>query len=531
MKKIPPHMPRSADLSPQSDLTRPKPGVPGILLRILIFAVASSLAVCFPLTLGKMLWNGGLSAGAEYIFWLASGVNVAFLLILGWRYWPVILVGILPAMCLLGEPLGRSVIGASGNCIEALVAYVFLHRVGRFTKRFDRTRTVIALALAATFAPLAGSLVVPGYLVYAGTFSTREFWMAVGNWNLANGVAILVLAPFFIALYNRQWVALRRPREALIWLVAGLACGFLAFDAVFEARGLNFAFLIFPFVIFVATRFGPEETSAALVVVMLSIYGTLAWHAAQLVPAEAPAIIWFVQACFWVLAVTGLIVAALGAERREMQELFSNEQKRVLEASLGEERARLDALKNQINPHFLFNALNSVRATLPLSSQVPREIITELAQYLRSSLDRPSTDLAPLEEEVRWASHYLDIEKRRFGDDLQVSIEQEASAGAQPVPVFLIQPLVENAIIHGFQESKNVFHLKIRTFFEGDILTIEVANTGVWKERGATERQGLGLANIRRRLELLYEQAAHLHVESSDGWVRLRIEIPRVTIM
>lgn len=496
-------------------------------MRALIFAVASSIAVCFPLVLGKMLWSGGLSAGAEYIFWLASGVNVAFLLILGWRYWPVILIGILPAMFLLGEPLGRSVIGASGNCVEALVAYALLRRIGHFQQRFDRTRTVIALALAATFAPIMGSVIVPGYLVYTGTFSAREFWMAVGNWNLANGVAILVLTPFLIALYNRRWAALRRPWEAAIWVAAGMVCGFLAFDAVFEARGLNFAFLVFPFVIFAAARFGPEETSAALVLVLVAIYGSLIRHAAQLVPADAPGIIWFVQAFFWVLAVTGLIVAALGSERRDVQELFANEQKRVLEASLREERARLDALKNQINPHFLFNALNSVRATLPLSSQIPREMITELSEYLRSTLDRPSTDLAPLEEEVRWARHYLEIEKRRFGDDLHVAIDMDPATETQPVPVFLIQPLVENAIIHGFQESKQAFRLEIQTAIEGDLLVIGVFNTGAWKERGPGDRQGLGLSNIRRRLELLYGERANFRIQSDQGWVRLRIEIPK----
>jgi LytS/YehU family sensor histidine kinase len=101
------------------------------------------------------------------------------------------------------------------------------------------------------------------------------------------------------------------------------------------------------------------------------------------------------------------------------------------------------------------------------------------------------------------------------------------ATGSQPVPVFLIQPLVENAIIHGFQESKRTFRLEIQTALEGDSLVVTVANTGVWKEKTPGDRQGVGLTNIRRRLELLYGSRASFKVQPDQGWVRVRIEIPR----
>ncbi len=500
-----------------------------VILQAMAFAVASSLAVCLPLSLGRLLWPEGLSGGAEFIFWLASGVNVGALLILGWKYWPMILAGVLPAWFIFGQSLEQCLLGAGGNCVEALLAYWILHRLGRFEGRFDRTRPVLSLLFAAGAAPIVASLLVPAYLVLEGRFSRQEFWMAVGNWNLANGSAILVLTPLLVALRNGSWISVRFPREAALWIGAGLLCGAIVFDAVFLERGLNFTFLIFPFIIFAAVRFGPEETSAALLLVMASIYAALMRHASDLNPETASPTLWFIQAFLWVLAATGLVVAALVAERRRAEQLVFAEQSHRLEASLREERARLDALRYQINPHFLFNALNSLRATLPLDAKVPREMVTELAGYLRSTLEHPDEDFASLREEIASIKNYLFIEKKRFGEALQIHIAIAADAETRQVPVFLLQPLVENAIRHGLESSRGPFCLKVEAAIgDGSHLTIEVANTGLWKTAAPGPGKGLGLNNIRRRLQLLYGASATFEQISADGWVRLRIKIPRL---
>lgn len=504
-----------------SEAAADRAGIQGVIWRAVVLALASSVAVCFPLVLGRVLWPQGLSSGAEFIFWLASGVNIGCLVLFGWRYWPAILFGLLPAIFLLGEPVGRSVFGVLGNVVEALIGWVILTRVGRLTGVFDRVKTVMALLLTAVAAPALASLVVPGWLVANGTFTLDEFWAAVGNWNLANGVGILVVTPFVLALSRRPWMAMQRKGEALAWLVGGLATGVLAFDAVFQARGLNFVFLAFPLVILVAVRFGPQETAAALLVVVASVYLALSRHATELAQSQAPDVIWFVQACCWVLAATGLLVGALMAERRRAEALALEEQARRMEASLREERARLAALRYQINPHFLFNTLNSVRATLPLEEKVPREMITDLAGYLRSTLNHEDVDRVPLGEELRSARKYLAIEGHRFGERLQVSIEADREAEKVLVPVFLVQPLLENAIRHGLEASREPCQLKIKAHLSADRLVLEVANTGVWREKpGGT---GIGLKNIRRRLELLSGGDAGLEVMREPGWIRIVI--------
>lgn len=475
---------------------------------------------------GQWLWPEGLTARAEHIFWPATAVNLAGLLLLGWRYFPWIWTGAPVAIFLLGQPVKFSLIGATGNVLEALLAYWIIRRFGRFTGRFNDTRSVIALLLASLIAPFICSLTAPTYLVYDGTFTSREFWMAVGNWSLANGAAMLLLVPFLISLFRGEWRVRGQVIEAVIWGIALSIGAILTFGAVFEVRGLNFAFLSFPFVILVAVRFGPAETATALAVVMASIYLALSRHASVLLNEQVSEIIWFTQAFSWVLAATGMLVAALVFERRLAERRVANEQARILEVSLSEERARLAALRYQINPHFLFNALNSLRATFPLAAEVSREMVTELAGYLRSTLTRPDGDLARLHEEVDSIRHYLAIEQKRFGKDLVVEISIQPATEEILIPIFLLQPLVENAIRHGFMKSTRTLQLQISSRLEVDRLILKVANTGEWIEKTDRGRPGLGLENIRQRLRLLYGEKSTFALMANDGWVQAQIELP-----
>ena len=498
-------------------------------IRAILFALASSAAVCFPFVLGRWLWPEGLTARAEHIFWPATGVNLAGLLLLGWRWFPLIWSGVLAAVIFLGQPVVMSLIGATGNVFEALLAYGIIRRFGKFSGQFDHIRPVIALLAASLIAPFLSAVSVPAYLVYSGTFSAKDFWVAVGNWNLANGAAMLLLTPLLVSLARRQWNCQGRVYEAMFWLGALAIGAAVTFNAVFEARSLNFAFLVFPFVILMAVRFGTAETTVALGIVMMSIYLELSWNAAALPIGQAPAIIWFTQAFSWVLAATGLIVAALVAERRVAEQRLASETARVLEISLREERARLDALRYQINPHFLFNALNSLRATFPLAAEASREMVTDLAEYFRSTLARPEADLAEVRDEIESVKHYLAIEQKRFGEELIVEIAVAPETERLRVPVFLFQPLVENAFRHGFTRSKGLLRLRISARLEGEQLVLEVANTGQWSEPEQRERPGLGLENIRSRLRLLYDGKAALALSVEGGWVRGRIVLPRET--
>ena len=535
-----------------------------IVVRALGIFLVSASAVCFPFFLRHFLWPEGLTAWADNIFWPATGVNTAALLLCGRRYWPVLLFNALPAWLLLSLPFGGSLLGASANAAEAWIAAWAVTRFGSPSSAcvthlsrapsFDHIRTVVVLLIASFVAPLTNTLTFPVYLVATGVLPAADFLKALGNLNLANGSALLLLTPALVALTQRPWIFPRRSaREVSVWLGLGLLGGAVALSAVFEGAGLNFAFLLFPFVIFVAARFGPKEVAASLAGVMALVYGVMVFHATRLPPAQMPAILWFLQAFCWVLAATGLLVAALVQERAAAEAATVAEQARTLEVSLREERARLDALRYQINPHFLFNALNSLRSTLPLSAPVSRDMITALAGYLRGTLDHSDADLTSIALELRSIENYLAIEKIRFGENLKVVIVSAPAADSLPIPVFLLQPLVENALRHGFETSRGVFYLHITSSIAPAAsaldssaagsttgasssssapaesqLVIEVANTGLWRPPVADARPGLGLANIHRRLALLYgaTAASLTRADTADGWVRFRITIP-----
>lgn len=485
--------------------------------RALLFSLASNAAVLFVLKFGETLWPDRLPGGAHHVFWIASGVNVAGLLILGLRYWPVILFDAIPAWLLAGGPLNITLPASAANAVEALVAAWMIRKaVGQ--SGFDTLKATGILVLASVIAPLANTLIMPAYLCAVGMLQWQDFGHALANWNLSNGAAMLMLAPFILSIRQGEWLFRKSRAETLITALVVAAFCLIAFKGVFYGVGLNLAFLAFPSVIYVAARFGYAETSAALLLALVAAHVSLVIHAQAQPPEEMAAAIWFVQAFCWVLAATGLLVSALVTERRQAEV-------RSLEASLREERARLAALRYQINPHFLFNTLNSIRAATPVAETVPREMITDLADYLRSTLDQDEAEWVPLADEFRFARNYLSIEQRRFEDRLQVVTELSPEAGRQSVPSFLLQPLVENAIRHGLEVSREVCRISICGKIADDGLVIEVTNTGVWKE--AADDSRIGLRNVRRRLELAFRTEARLKIQHGDGTVRVILHLPK----
>jgi len=493
-------------------------------VRIGIFAAASNAAVLFVLIFGQVMWPEGLPAHSQNVLWLASGVNLAGLLLFGRRYWPVILLDAFPAHWIAGEPLGLTLLASFCNAMESLLAAWMIQKFYPFDGRLDRVRPVALLLVASVVAPLINTILIPAYFCVNGIFPWSEYLRSLSQWNLSNGAGMLMGTSLILSLARGNWMARRQWKEGLgLAAVAVVICS-VAFGALFAGKGFNFAFIVFPVVIYAAVRFAVEEVSVVFAIALAAIFGAAALHAHAIPPAQMATTVWFAQAFCWVLAATGLIVAALVSERHRAEALALLEKSRTLEASVREGRARLDALRYQINPHFLFNTLSSVRAEISPSQPVAHEMLTGLAEYLRSTLDRPETDIASLQEELHSMKHYLSIEQKRFGERLQLAVEIEPAALGVDVPVFLLQPLVENAIRHGLEAAKGPCHLRIEAAREEDVVRIEVANTGRWKEAG--ERKGLGLENIRHRLELLYGSAAGLTRIEEEGWVRFQIILP-----
>jgi two-component system LytT family sensor kinase len=236
---------------------------------------------------------------------------------------------------------------------------------------------------------------------------------------------------------------------------------------------------------------------------------------------------WWLQILVWLCApmVVGIVLKVWNALRIELK---LEEQKRLLL------EARLDALQRQINPHFLFNTLNSIAALVRSQPELARELTVKLANILRALLKDHDT-YVPLRDELRFTDDYLDIEVVRFGaHKLKVEKDIDPRTLSVMVPSILLQPLIENSIKHGLEPRINGGTVTLRSRFEGDRVLIEVADDGVGmgtRPASALRRTGagIGMKNVQERLDVLYGSEAHFNIVSNPGRGTLvSIEIPAI---
>jgi len=236
---------------------------------------------------------------------------------------------------------------------------------------------------------------------------------------------------------------------------------------------------------------------------------------------------WGLQWLVWLCApmVVGIALKVWNALRIELK---LEEQKRLLL------EARLDALQRQINPHFLFNTLNSIAALVRSKPEMARDLTVKLANILRALLKDHDT-YVPLRDELRFTDDYLDIEVVRFGaHKLRVEKEIDPRTLEVMVPSILLQPLIENSIKHGLEPRINGGTVTVRSRLEGERVLIEVIDDGVGmgtRPASALRRTGagIGMKNVRERLEVLYGGQARFEVVSNPGrGTQVTIEIPAV---
>jgi two-component system, LytTR family, sensor kinase len=190
-------------------------------------------------------------------------------------------------------------------------------------------------------------------------------------------------------------------------------------------------------------------------------------------------------------------------------------------------QAELRALQSQINPHFLFNAFNTLYGVIPRNAPEARQTVLNLAEIFRYFLQSEKTFI-PLSEELEIVKAYLDIERLRLGPRLETRIEIDPAALAVPIPILSIQPLVENAVKHGLSAKAGPGLLELTAMASGGQVFISVRDTGpgMSAEANGAKKNGVGLANVRRRLQLCFGPEADLAIQSSAEGTTVEFTVP-----
>ena len=187
--------------------------------------------------------------------------------------------------------------------------------------------------------------------------------------------------------------------------------------------------------------------------------------------------------------------------------------------------SELTLLKAQLNPHFLFNSLNSISSLTITDPEKARDMVVKLSEFLRYAIDKNQRDMTTIEDELNNIELYLDIEKIRFDDRLIFVKQIEKKCNRILVPNMILQPLVENAVKHGVYESSEPVSIRLECQMKKDFCTLIVINN-FDPETPARKGRGVGLKNVRKRLHLNYNRNDLLYISQTENKFIVRISIP-----
>ncbi len=213
---------------------------------------------------------------------------------------------------------------------------------------------------------------------------------------------------------------------------------------------------------------------------------------------------------------------------------MENYKKKEIESLIWEAAVKdyeLKTLKSQLNPHFMFNAMNSIRALIEEDPDSAKVAITKLSNILRYSLQMERMERVPLEDEIETVKNYLDLERIRFEDRLRYNLDIDRSTQKIEIPPMMIQTLIENGIKHGVAKRTEGGEIQLKSTLlsnsNGSKLRIEIRNSGRFSEEQLKNSHGFGVSNTKHRLNLLFGDDAHFTIKNENGdTVLAEVEIP-----
>lgn len=313
-------------------------------------------------------------------------------------------------------------------------------------------------------------------LLYVNEFGWKIEWLFSAAINIALGIGLT--HTYRLLNENYQWLNNRKSPLSEFELLA-----VILISTIFTAVNIGLDYSI------LSGQWGPELTPFILLQFFLNF--------------SKPVTIWFLIYFFYKYAQKQLMV-----ERKNDQ----------LQMAVQESEGRV--LRAQMNPHFMFNALNSIRALILEDPKKARTSINQLSQLLRNSLLTERKKTIPIEEEMDTIKNYLELEKIRYEERLRYEIAIQTGCEKAKVPPMIIQTLVENGIKHGISKEVNGGLIRIEVFKEEEqLLHILVQNPGEIKNDDSTVGTGLGIENSKNRIQLLFGEKASLTLSSHEPHV------------
>ena len=231
------------------------------------------------------------------------------------------------------------------------------------------------------------------------------------------------------------------------------------------------------------------------------------------------------------LILLGIYLYRLEQRVRRQQATIAEQRERELGLQASLARSQVESLRGQMNPHFLFNALNCIGALIETrENDRAYEALEDLGTLLRSSLEHRDQELIPLADELAFAHRYVAMERVRFGERLGFEVNADSVARQWPVPPFVLQPLIENAIKHAVAPSREPVMIRVHAIREAGQLSLVVSNTNVATRNPAPHGTGVGLGNLRQRLALIYGEGASVGFEQDAEQTRVALILPQQAV-
>ena len=340
--------------------------------------------------------------------------------------------------------------------------------------------------------------------------------MSMESWKLANseqeitgpalrGLEYVLLLPvLLVAVRAAVAIGYRTPRAG--WRIAGQVLICVIFSALARPALTYVAWL------------GDSPSLA-----QMGGISQVLFHPSRLATAA-----WLASA--WAQAMNYVLVVGIVAGVKTYRDLAGE---RLLRAEVQRQatQARLQALTNQLNPHFLFNALNTIVALIGTDPKLAQTMVSRMSELLRRILSDGATQFVSLRRELDLLEHYLDIQELRFPNRLSHEFRLDTAAPTALLPSLILQPLMENAVVHGLRDESSQVHVLLEAQVVDGTLNVRITNPAALVAVGsAAPRPGVGLNNVIERLDTLFGGRATLQLNvSRPGQMRVDLTIPLIT--